>query len=277
MKNLQISLIVIALLLVASCRSNKDLQGPGTDAQKASLAEIYKQKVVAGAQTAEFLTARVKMNIAAVGQDVSASGTLRMKRNDVVQLSLTMLGFEVGRLEFTPEGVLIIDRFHKQYVRAAYADVSFLRKANLDFHSLQALFWNELFVPGETSPKGALQRFKASVEGTNTRLSLDDCPQLNYDFITLSEDASIRSVSMKGKTSGSNSKFEWTYEDFTELGEKKFPTTMNCNVSALEKTAGFTLRLSRINHNSDWETRTNVSSKYKQQTADDILGRLLKL
>ena len=59
-------------------------------------------------------------------KDLSVNGTLRMKRNDVVQLSLTFLGMEVGRMEFTPSDVLIIDRFNKQYVRASYDEVSFL-------------------------------------------------------------------------------------------------------------------------------------------------------
>lgn len=72
-----------------------------------------------------------------------------MKRDQMIRISLRMLGFEVGVMEFTPADVLVIDRFNKQYVRAAYNEVGFLRQAGLDFYSLQALFWNELFLPGQ--------------------------------------------------------------------------------------------------------------------------------
>lgn len=73
-------------------------------------------------------------------QNLSVGGTLKMKRDDVVQLSLTVLGIEVGRLEFTPKDVLIVDRVNKQYVRARYDQVAFLQTADLDFYAFSRCF-----------------------------------------------------------------------------------------------------------------------------------------
>ena len=72
-----------------------------------------------------------------------------MRKNEVIRVVLSPLGImEVGRVEFTPDYVLVIDRLHKQYVKATYNDLSFLKNNGLNFYSLQALFWNELFLPG---------------------------------------------------------------------------------------------------------------------------------
>lgn len=87
------------------------------------------------------------MDVDADGKQISCGGSLKMKRDDVIQLSLTFLGFEVGRLEFTPKDGLVVDRIHKQYSRASYAEVDFLRQAGLDFYTLQSLFWSKSSPP----------------------------------------------------------------------------------------------------------------------------------
>lgn len=103
------------------------------------------------------VTASTKVRLSGVGgKDLSVNGKLQMKRNDVIRLSLRFLGMEVGLMEFTPNDVLVVDRINKQFVRAKYGEVSFLRQAGLDFYALQSLFWNELFIPGQHTlrPKG---------------------------------------------------------------------------------------------------------------------------
>ena len=214
------------------------------------------------------------MDLNAGGSSLSAGGTLRMKRDDVVQLSLTFLGLEVGRLEFTPDGVLIVDRMNKQYVRAAYTDVSFLRQAGLDFYTLQALFWNELFVPGQRRADAAAGRFRISASGDHTLLSLTDAPGLDYSFLAQTATGCVDRVYVTPRD-GQDGQFTWTYADFTAVGGKPFPTTMTCAVTGTGKDVGFTLRLSRIGNDSGWPTRTEVSDKYTRRDADEILRRLI--
>lgn len=76
-----------------------------------------------------------------------------MKRDEVIQLSLTapFIGIEVARAEISPDGILVMDRLNKRYVQVSFAELKGLAKADLDFHSLQALFLNEIFLPGKTT------------------------------------------------------------------------------------------------------------------------------
>lgn len=90
------------------------------------------------------ITSRVRMDLSSGGKSASLGGTLRMKRDDVIQLSIVTFGIlEVARIEMTPDYFMLIDKMGKQYVKAAYRDVSFLRSADVDFYTIQAYFWDE--------------------------------------------------------------------------------------------------------------------------------------
>lgn len=279
MKHFLNLLFLSVLLLLASCHGSRQVQSPASVTADPAVqkADLYKKQVAATAVTARALTARIKMDINAAGRNVSVGGSLRMKRDEVIQLSLTFLGMEVGRMEFSPENVLIVDRINTQFVRATYDQVSFLQQAGLDFYALQSLFWNELFVPGQRKAEVPLGRFRVSSAGAHTLLSLPDAPKLEYSFLTVTSTALIDRVTVRGKELSQKGELVWRYGDFTAFDGKKFPSTMSVAVTGLGKDAGFTLSLSRLGTSTDWESHTKVSAKYKQRNADDILKRLLSM
>ena len=90
---------------------------------------------------------------------------------------------EAARLEFTPQEVLLIDRINRQYVKAKYEDVPFLKKYNLNFQSLQQRFWEEY-------PK---ERITLDVGAAILNINLS---KINNDATW---DASITSVSSRYK------------------------------------------------------------------------------
>lgn len=267
---------LLLLVLLASCRSSKSL----TDTTAPNVnkgVEVYKNKVIANEQKAKCVTGKLHMQLKALDKDLSVSGSLRMKRDVVVQLSLSLLGFEIGRMEFTPQHVLIVDRVNKNFIRAPYTEVSFLQKAQLDFYSLQSLFWNELFVPGEREAEAHLDRFKVSETGAHTILTIDDAPKLNYTFLTQTEQALLSSVSVEGKNGEADAKLTWTYDHFEKLDGRIFPSNMSCKVEGLGKSAEMSFSLSRLNNDDSWQAETKVSSRYKELKADALLKRLFGL
>ena len=114
------------LILTVSCRSNSGLKKESSVPVSTELVSLA-NKVLANAQTSPSMTAKVKVRLQLDNKDVSLSGTLRMHKDDVIQLSLTaFLGFEVGRMEFLQDQVLIVDRFHRQYIKVPYEEVDLL-------------------------------------------------------------------------------------------------------------------------------------------------------
>ena len=289
MKPMKQTLLLVAMatfLTLTSCRSTKGLERPSAPTEKPSASttgvkstqavDAYVARIANNAVSQQYITSKVKVELQGAGKDLSVNGQLRMKRNDVVQLSLTFLGMEVGRLEFTPQDVLIVDRMNKQYVRAAYSEVSFLKSANLDFYSLQALFWNELFIPGERAVKNHATRFQLKENGTTTLLSLTDTPRLNYTFTTQAHEARIERMEASSRNASDRGTFSFTYSGFTSFAGHSFPSDMQMQVTGTGKDLGLTLHLSRLGNDSDWQQRTTVSSKYTRRGVDEVLGRLLK-
>lgn len=274
-------LLLLTVALLTGCHTSQSITTPGTEPTVAGgQAERYISRVATEARRTGCVTAKVKFKLTgdaagAIG-DMTVSGTLRMKRDDVVQLSLRALGFEVGRLEFTPTDVLLVDRMGKRYVRATYDEVDFLHQAGLDFHALQSLFWNELFLPGQRDMQTAAHQFRATESGDHTLLRAEGKGGLDYAFLTRTKTARIARVDVEKPSEGKGGPhFQWRYDRFETFGDALFPTLMSCTMTAGSKQAGFELTLSGLSHDSSWETRTKVSDKYKRQDAKALFRQIL--
>lgn len=237
-------------------------------------AAAYAARVANVRVTKPCITASAKVKLSGLGKDVSVSGSLRMKRDDVIRLSLRFFGMEVGLMEFTPQDVLVVDRFHKQYVRAAYAEVSFLKAASLDFYALQSLFWNELFIPGQRTIGNEASRFSLTQADGKAVLTLSDTPKLSYAFTTTATHALIEQLQVTGRSPRDKGKFLWTYSSFEQFAGRAFPTAMQMQVSGVGKDFGMSLSLSSLKNDSDWETRTTVSAKYTRRSLEEVMGGL---
>ena len=267
-------LILSLLLLVFSCGGTKNLKKDSPSVQSAAVVD-YGKKVLKNAQTEKAVTAKVKVKAVADGKNVTVNGNLRMMRDDVIQLSLSMLGFELGRMEFMTDEVLIIDRYHKQYVRVPYSQMDFLNKTNIDFNALQAIFWGELFVPGTRNPAEHLERFTMSSAGDHTLLSLGTEPRLEYDFLVNTQTSLLNRTKISPKDLTKTDEFICKYADYAKLGGKQFPSVIDLNFNGEGTKIQLVLSLSDVNNKTGWTTRTEVSSKYKQVDARGILRKLM--
>lgn len=266
-----------ALLMggIASCSSTKNLGGPEPKATNSS-AELYKQKVIQNSHKEEFLTAKARVNLAMGDKDISLSGTLRMKRGDVIQISMTFpIVGEVCRMEFTKQDVLIVDRINTRYVKVPYDKIDFLRSANLDYNVLESIFWNEIFYPGNTDVKSKLGEYSVGTAGSHTLLSLSTAPKLDYSFLTITESGLLDRTTVSPKNTADKSNLVCVYGGFTKYGNGKFPSTFKVTFAGDDQTYTLDFSLSGINTDSKWTTRTQLSSKYKQMDPERMLKNLI--
>ena len=74
---------------------------------------------------------------------------------------------------------------HKQYVKATYNDLAFLKNNGLNFYSLQALFWNELFLPGNNQlTVNMLDKFDSESSAGPQRKVKVKSGNLNFEWDT---------------------------------------------------------------------------------------------
>lgn len=91
------------------------------------------------------VTAKLSAKWESDDRTTGVGGTLRMRRDHVVQLSFSKFGIEGARLVFTPDSVVVLDRLHKLYLVAAYDSLRLLPSdaPPLRFADVQAFFWND--------------------------------------------------------------------------------------------------------------------------------------
>ena len=270
-------------LILASCGAKKKAVEETTPAAANITRSVFLEKVKGNAspQQPQFITSKVKFNVAAGSQDVSLSGNLKMKRDDVIRLQLMAFGLvEAARLEFTKDYVLIMDRINKQYLKAPYADVDFLRSSGLNFHTLQALFWNELFQPNHTTLSADdFEKFITETENEDAVIKYED-KTFDYSWVASRSTGIIKKADVVYKDHGpSNTGLKWTYANFKEMkeGGRQFPNDMDIVLATSKKDVKLEIRLNGIGHESDWEPYTEVSSKYREVTVEEILKRVMSL
>ena len=224
----------------------------------------------------EGLTAKMSLALDVSGKTTKVSGTMRIKKGEVVQLSIApLLGIEVARAEISPGGVLVIDRINKRYVRVSFDELQELTNAQLDFYSLQALFLNEIFLPGKKELTSRdISAFDIELVGRNVRLDVRKSKRFSYSFLTQGSDALLKEsfVGLKGMSYG----LQWKYENFRSFEKGLFPNTMQLSFLGVKKPMNATFSLSRLSANSNWETYTKVSDKYEQVKLEDLIKQLLE-
>lgn len=282
MKNLKVLMIALLALplLLASCRSTKQAVTDTKPVTPDSLEQsAFLQKVNSNVAKTQFVTSKLKFTVEYGPQQVSLTGNLKMKRNDVIQLQLMAFGFvEAGRLEFTKDYVLIMDRINKQYLKAPYSHISFLRNSGINFYTLQALFWNELFMPGHQNvDDSALDKLTASLGEDDVVISLEE-GKMSYSWLANEQTGRINmaNISYRDQFKG-NTQLNWDYKGFSMLVGKLFPSDMVVTLTTPEKELKLGVKLNYLGNESEWETRTKVSDKYHEVTVDEILRRFMAL
>ena len=282
MKSLRIMKLAaatMAIAMVAGCGSTRRVVRDTPNAQSGVQQQDFLQKVSDNAQHARFVTSKVKFSVEVGSQQLTLTGNLKMKRDDVIRLQLMAFGFvEAGRLEFTKEYVLVMDRINKQYLRVPYQQLEFMRNSGLDFYALQALFWNELFQPGQTRMTDEmLKSYNTDMEGEDAVISMES-GKLSYRWLAEKGSALVKMANIlyKDRYRG-NYQLNWDYLDFKQNGRKKFPMDHKVKFTTPDKEVKFEMMLNYMGADEDWEPRTEVSGKYRQVTVDEILRRFMSL
>ncbi len=286
--------ILSAIAILASCGTKKALVSDSkpatqTTTQKSNSADAslhFVQQVSDQRLYQKNIVGDMSFSIQAGSLNHTLPGQLRMRKNEVIRLQvmIPLLQTEIGRIEFTPDYVLVIDRLHKEYIKSEYNQLAFLKDNGLDFYSLQALFWNELLVPGKQSVKeGDFELFTADInaQGTDVPLTLTS-DKLSFKWNVQRTSYKILSTLVTYLSSAhGTSNLSWTYADFKNVGVKTFPAsqsfTFTTNVGGKTQNATVSLRLSSVRTDADWQALTTPSAKYKKVEASDVFDKILNM
>lgn len=152
--------ILIAAAAFTACRSSKNIETSGSSVVDSQVTTVGQQHADATVSPdtnqnelgnydpaiGENFTSKISLTITMGGKNVSTSGSLRMRRGEVMQVSLLdpIVGWtEVGRMELTPKSILIVDRFNKRYVETSYGELSRYAPFSLTYSMIEDMVWQE--------------------------------------------------------------------------------------------------------------------------------------
>lgn len=265
--------LCLLVLLAASCRSSKQA---GSSAGMGSREEISLLKEVIGSSPAfDTFSSKLRLTARLNGKETSVNGSLKMKRDELIQLSVApILGIEVARIEITRDSVLVLDRINRQYLYVPISALSFLANGDIDFYTIQALFFNELFLPGKQKVTDAdLSAFSLRKDEDKLLIKPKKAKKIDYSF-TADEANRLTSTRIAAY---SRYRLDWEYKDFKPLNRNKFPARMNVAIEGAGKPVEAQLNLSKMDTGKTNLSRTSVSKKYKQIAPDELLKLLFNL
>lgn len=116
-------------------------------------------------------------------QRLSAKLNVRIRKDSVIWVQISKLGFEVGRMLVTPDSAFFINRIEQKYAR--YGTAEFFKKYNLpaDFDMFSKVFTGGAYIPPVITkmiiePSGAL--YLESSSGVDARHWID----VDYQLIS---------------------------------------------------------------------------------------------
>jgi hypothetical protein len=189
-----------------------------------------------------------------------------------------LFGIEAFRIVLSEDSVLVIDRFNRRYALESTRDVQGDARPDFNFHNLQALFTNSIFLAGKTEITPSDYR-KFSVEKTSRLALIQTVDRQGIQYLFSGDyHGKIQSLYITGKENKVSILSD--YNDFREIisGSRLFPMQMSMKMKA---SPGSDMQLnfvySQIELDNYFELNFDVPAKYNRIRLADALTILKKL
>ena len=255
--------VLIAVLLLGGCRSSSSLRKQ-KERQEESVRLVH---ALMETPPVHELTASLSLNL----NGTKVSGQLRMRRGRSIQISASMLGLvEVARIEFLPEMVVVMDKFHNLYSVCHYADIPYRNDLGLDFEVVQAFLWNRIFSPGSANQVDASTRLRVDRKDEQGAVYIKDI-ECGYEFISDGKDR-LDAITK----SGGGFRFRADYSDFTAVsGKWMYPLGLTADIKTSDSDIHLSVKMSSVStENRNWPDRTQVTRRMRQVTLEELLDNL---
>ena len=275
------SLTVLCILFISmltGCRSSKKVSVDGSvstlKTEQAFFATFQEQSF-----RYHTFSARVQFEITlSSGREMSARAQLKMLRNNRLQISvqIPLLGIEAFRAELTPDSIKVVDRLNRRFLIESFDEMKENTDIAFNFYNLQALFTNQLFLPGETNlSENQFSRFRWEQTRTGYLLRTDDRTGLHYAF-TADQNEKLSDTEIRDELS--NYTLHCNYSNFRPVDRQLFPMNIHFRLHTENNTQGaLSLTFSRIEVDTPLIMNFPVPNNYQRVNLQQILNSIEQL
>ncbi len=162
----------------------------------------------------DYLTAKSKFSFHGAKQNFDNTNiNIRMKKDSLIWISVTGIGFEVARGLITPDSIVLMDKFHKQYYIFKYPELSRKYDFELNFPLLQSIIVGNLPYPRQSNDQMVKENEFLVLNQTAGNIGI-----MNY----ISTD-NLKLSNLKAVESGKDNTFSLQYSDFRTVSDLLFP------------------------------------------------------
>lgn len=275
MRRLFGAMCCLVLLLFQACKTTEPVQRTGAVFSKED--KLRFKELLRNAPEYSTFTSRMTLTLRGGGGTLTTKATLRIVRDSLLQISIQpLMGIEMFRVQITPDSIVIVDKPGRRYMAEAIADYKSNLPVDLHLSSLQALFLNRIFIPGNENTEWPLElkdfRTRTDADGDWELVPVEKNQgqfifQIGAD--NLLERTSI--TAFPGRQS-----LQWAYSEFEKKENLFFPMYAEVIVSGLSTPVSLEWNYQKPQWNKPVKTDLSVSSRYRKVEGAEILKALLK-
>ena len=245
-----ILIVMSAILLLASCKTQRSIIKKPI---KEEGADYLFKKLKEHELKFDWFSARFSADYKNGNQETSFSGQIRINKDSIIWLSLSVMGIEGLRIMISQDSINYINRLNRTYVIGDWFDLNRFLNTDIDYDILQSfLIGNDISFYEEG-------KFKATIDKDEYKLiaaarskmkkyirNHQDVLKIFIQNIWLNpETFKITRADVK-ETRKQNIKLDATYSSFEEIKNQLFPREMTYQINA-ENRIFIDVTFSRIN------------------------------
>lgn len=268
---LYLSIFFFSALLITGCKSKKTVIGGTLETKSHSeiINDVLEKEIK---YTSISTKGSVEMKTGLSSTKLSAQ--YKIIKDSIIQMSVLapLIKTEVLRINFTPDSIIILDRYKKQYVAEKITDVKDIIQFN--YANLQALLTNRLFIPGTNEVSAAdFKKYEVSSTGDVYQLQTSDKSKVIYNFAV---DASDHIVSTLIFSKKNNVTIQWSYDEFINDNGLIYPQKMEAKIDALKSRLDIGIEYSKLEIDKPITVSTSISRKYNRVNIKDFIKSYMK-
>ncbi len=263
---------LILFLTFTGCKKQKELLSPGYKTEKARVEDKIQNSI------SNYSTFQAKTSVTYNDgkKDMTVGAQIKMFKNSKIQVSIQpLLGIELFKLEINKDSIIVIDKINKRYMAEPYSQYKALLPVDLDISILEALFLNNLFMPGDES--FTINDFnKLNWKNSSHGELIGDLKKsslFNLSFV-LNNNSFLTTTTVSTRSGGH--KVDWFYSQFQILEEVDFPRVQKIVYNNGKKDKSLEIKYQKIDINKNINDKFDIPRSYKRVSAAQIMNMLLK-
>lgn len=246
-------IFLIIILSISACRTTKKKYEKKVikttlDISKPMLPDI--KYTISNAFEYDYLSFKANCDYKDENTDQSFTMNIRMKKDSLIWISVTAVGFEVARAKFDIDSVKIINRLEKKYYIYDYNFVKKMLGTSLNISQIQSLLTaNLLFKPENFVSANVENKYRTSEGYLENLMTIDKKFKISEQLLKHLVEKTEASV---------------TYSNYKKAEKQMFPGETEINVTTPARNIKLVLRQSNINTDSISAFPFEISSKYEK-------------